>query len=352
MKYIDIYMKYRSNTFMAREWISFDPPLRILTALRAVLRLAAGVEVQFRSVNSRLLRRTRTMGTINYPAIKSKNWCAFAWSKRRRECTDSWDRIVRRTVQTGEPSCSVCHAGLQQFSMPVFHGGKIAGMLLSSQPLHPSEGGSFAKSYSQVMGIPPSRKLWLAAYGLMTSQPTSRQLEILRLCRAMTESAMDYSSPRTRGTMANRENLSTQAGAPSPGRNGTGPAQAAPWGGIVDRARGLLETNFSAKISRHSLASSLKCSPSTLSRRFKREVGESLPSYLNRLRLRQAGELLTSSALSITEISRQLGFGTYRNFFHVFNRAVGMSPRLFRQSRWKELREEQDRILEETGGST
>jgi AraC-like DNA-binding protein len=68
--------------------------------------------------------------------------------------------------------------------------------------------------------------------------------------------------------------------------------------------------------------------------RFFREVtGESFHSYLNRFRVAKAQWLLASSATSISEVSREVGFCDQSHFTMVFRKLCQMTPLAYKRSR-------------------
>lgn len=70
----------------------------------------------------------------------------------------------------------------------------------------------------------------------------------------------------------------------------------------------------------------LRISPSTLARMFQAQIQESPAMHHQRLRMRKAQELLRTERLSITEISRALGYKYPNDFNRGFKRFIGRSP--------------------------
>lgn len=68
---------------------------------------------------------------------------------------------------------------------------------------------------------------------------------------------------------------------------------------------------------------------STFSRFFGRNVGESLPSYVRRLRLTHAARMLAQSDRSVTEIAAETGFASASYFALCFREQNGVTPRQF-----------------------
>ena len=85
-----------------------------------------------------------------------------------------------------------------------------------------------------------------------------------------------------------------------------------------------IENNFSEDISVKSISAELGISPSYLERVFKREVGTSPHSYLNRYRLLRACELLLEN--TVTQTALLCGFCDSSHFISVFKNYMGQTP--------------------------
>ncbi|RED64871.1 AraC family transcriptional regulator [Cohnella lupini] len=64
---------------------------------------------------------------------------------------------------------------------------------------------------------------------------------------------------------------------------------------------------------------------------FKQHTGQSFGDYLQDVRLRHACALLSTSALKITDIASQTGFGSIGTFNRVFGRKKGLTPSAYRK---------------------
>ena len=65
---------------------------------------------------------------------------------------------------------------------------------------------------------------------------------------------------------------------------------------------------------------------------FKRATGQSFVSYINHFRIAKAQELLTTSDMSISRISRAVGFCNHSYFGMVFREMVGTTPLAYRRT--------------------
>lgn len=83
-------------------------------------------------------------------------------------------------------------------------------------------------------------------------------------------------------------------------------------------------------------------------RLFSKVVGTSPHQYLVRARLGRAARLLVEPELSVTRIAYEVGFGDLSNFVRTFQRALGVSPRVFRRAARGDRKILQDRIARAT----
>jgi transcriptional regulator GlxA family with amidase domain len=82
------------------------------------------------------------------------------------------------------------------------------------------------------------------------------------------------------------------------------------------------------------LSQSVNLTPGRLRQLFKMETGLSPLQYLRRVRLQRAASLLSTSFLSVKEVTFRSGGGDVSNFVRDFKRQYGMTPSEFRaQSR-------------------
>lgn len=92
-----------------------------------------------------------------------------------------------------------------------------------------------------------------------------------------------------------------------------------------------LQEHLSEDISLSILAEEFHLSAQYISQLFKSEIGVNFLAYLTNIRMERAKKLLLSTALSIGEISEQLGFGDYRVFTKVFKKSEGVTPSQYRR---------------------
>jgi AraC-like DNA-binding protein/ligand-binding sensor protein len=96
------------------------------------------------------------------------------------------------------------------------------------------------------------------------------------------------------------------------------------------RAEGYIQKNYTRKVSLQEVAHAAGLSAPYFSTVFKEEMGENLSSYLNRLRVDKAAEMLMETGLPLSEIASSCGFEDQSWFSKIFKNYTGMSPGKYR----------------------
>ena len=81
------------------------------------------------------------------------------------------------------------------------------------------------------------------------------------------------------------------------------------------------------------LATRLGCTRGHLHTLFRRDVGMSPSDYIQRLRIKQACQLLCDECSSITDIAHGMGFASSQHFARTFRRYLGLTPTAYRTQR-------------------
>lgn len=92
-----------------------------------------------------------------------------------------------------------------------------------------------------------------------------------------------------------------------------------------------INTNISVEL----IAKELNMDRSTLSKKFKRELGFNISAYIMRRKLEEARSLLHYTDKTISEISEYLCFSTQSYFQNVFKKKYGMTPNEYRKQKGK-----------------
>jgi two-component system response regulator YesN len=101
---------------------------------------------------------------------------------------------------------------------------------------------------------------------------------------------------------------------------------------LIRRARLYIIENYMVRgLTLELVSVSLNANPIHLSRTLKNELGVTFSQLLTDIRMKKAVELLSSTDMSILDISEQLGYDTQHYFSTVFKKAIGVSPNQYRR---------------------
>ncbi|MCI8402574.1 MAG: helix-turn-helix transcriptional regulator [Lachnospiraceae bacterium] len=92
-----------------------------------------------------------------------------------------------------------------------------------------------------------------------------------------------------------------------------------------------IRDNYEREIGLTDLAEALNVAPGYISRIFNREVGVRIPSYLTRIRIEKARQLLSETDLRVSEVARRVGIENVQYFNVLFKKHVNMSPQEYRK---------------------
>lgn len=98
------------------------------------------------------------------------------------------------------------------------------------------------------------------------------------------------------------------------------------YGDFSDQIIRILQSALSDPPSLGELAKQMYVSPSTVTRRFKKETGQTIPEFLNRTRIRVAKLYMQEQNMNLGEIAQAVGFCDASYFSKVFQRYAGMTP--------------------------
>ncbi len=100
---------------------------------------------------------------------------------------------------------------------------------------------------------------------------------------------------------------------------------------ILFKAMRYIKEHYMEKITIDDVALYAGISRSYLSTVFKKERGETITEYINRIRVEKSRELLKNPSLSLAEIADMAGYNDQSYFTKVFTKATGVSPGKYRK---------------------
>lgn len=101
----------------------------------------------------------------------------------------------------------------------------------------------------------------------------------------------------------------------------------------IYKALDYIKRNFNKKITLEEVAGQVFLNPSYFSKIFKNEMNFTFVSYVNKIRIKAAKNLLADTSIPLTDVSCMAGFEDQSYFTKVFKRATGVTPGKYRESR-------------------
>ena len=99
---------------------------------------------------------------------------------------------------------------------------------------------------------------------------------------------------------------------------------------VINKILKHLHLNIESEISLEKLAEDLNLSASYISSCFKKQMGLSIMKYAKKIRIDRAKVLLTTTDISILDLSVSLGFYDQSHFSKTFKKFTGVSPSKYR----------------------
>ncbi|MDD6037255.1 MAG: AraC family transcriptional regulator [bacterium] len=119
-------------------------------------------------------------------------------------------------------------------------------------------------------------------------------------------------------------------------KGATIPVRQTSYSSYVQKGIEYISANYSYPITVEDIASYVGLSRSHLFRSFEKVIAKSPKEYLTEFRIKQACNLLEHSDLSITAIANSVGFENNLYFSKAFHKAMGISPKVYKESKTKE----------------
>lgn len=102
---------------------------------------------------------------------------------------------------------------------------------------------------------------------------------------------------------------------------------------IMDCIAALIENNYTKDLTRDELAELARMDKYKFSKAFNGRFGQTLPSYINRVRVKKAAALLLgNTGLTITEVAHSVGYRNVDHFIRAFKSAFGAPPLQYRKN--------------------
>lgn len=218
----------------------------------------------------------------------------------------SWGECVKRhqkVLQKCESGafCGCCYAGVGEFVYPVHHQNRIYGFIsVSGYRMGATD--AKAEHFACKHGIDVAQNAELTHRFLDPHPPTFAEVDaVIRPLVVLLETYFQHVQEE-------------------PGTNTT----------LYHKILRYVTENCHSKITMADLAQKFHYSVSTISHLFAAASGQSLPEYLDTLRIEEAKWYLANSETPVSEIARFLGYSSSNYFSSVFRKKCGITPKKFR----------------------
>lgn len=94
----------------------------------------------------------------------------------------------------------------------------------------------------------------------------------------------------------------------------------------VNKVLEYINAHYSEKFEVSSMAKEIYTTPTSLARLFKRHMDMSILTYLHKIRIKESKKLLRKGGMSISEVSKAVGYENINNFYKYFKRFNDMTP--------------------------
>lgn len=101
---------------------------------------------------------------------------------------------------------------------------------------------------------------------------------------------------------------------------------------LTQKAIVYIQIHYRENITLDLLAKKAHAAPNYLSRVFNRDMGMSIPVYLNQVRMENAARLLQDDSLRISDVAYQTGYSDPHHFTRIFKKHYHMTPTVYRES--------------------
>ena len=102
---------------------------------------------------------------------------------------------------------------------------------------------------------------------------------------------------------------------------------------IIRKAIEFIRTNLDQDLSLDIISNAIQSSSFELSRKFKKETGQSITDYINKQRINEAVNIMENKNLLVTDIAQMVGFNDVNYFTKVFKKIKGITPSEYRKGK-------------------
>jgi AraC-like DNA-binding protein/ligand-binding sensor protein len=286
---------------MAKQLIQSLAGSQIYQEYERAFSTATGLPLALRSIEAWQLPHHGQKLENPFCALISKSNAACA------ACLQVQQELAAAAVHA--PQTVTCMVGLSETAVPVQVGGRLAGFLSTGQVFRRKPSAAQFKRTVQLVkewGVPVSakelRRIYFGARVLSAKEMKS----IIRLLAIFAQHLALMSNQ----IVTQEECLELP---------------------LINRAKAYIAEHLAEPITLTQVAEAVNTSRFNFCKQFKKATGMHFTSYVTRMRLEKAKNLLLNPNLRISEIAYESGFQSLTNFNRIFKRIQGISPTEFRE---------------------
>ncbi len=252
-------------------------------------------------------------------------------------------------VRLERPYIYLCHCGIVDVAVPILVGNRYLGAVMFGQVRISSNDDAEAKVERLVNEISSfgsncgtDRQDLLEMYERLPEMEYDRIVQIAELINSVIHYIVDRGLKNLNDAQTYSWLLRTSAGEPDQAKE---PIQelAQPGGqkdlGVsrsssIYPAVAYIHNHPGQSVSMNEMAQLCHLSSNYFSRLFHREMGESFVTHVNRRKIELAKRELRETNKSVSQISTELGYLNTSHFINLFKRFEGITPLLYRQSKY------------------
>ncbi len=251
-------------------------------------------------------------------SIHNNDFCMCVKSRRQLwdKCLNGKEMIAEKLRNTHEPFYGMCHAGVEEFVIPVIYDGQIIAMINAGCfRSNEKKGTRRVKKIYQRYGLPEDVLIKHYFSSLSSNVPKIQDITNL-LSIAADYLATAYSTL-----------LSTHQGMLKIRKNG------ATENYVLNHVFEFIKRNYKKDIHVPHIAKFCHCSESYINHIFKSNMGINISQYINQIRINEAKTLLSCTDMKINSIAPQVGFSDPNYFSKVFKDLCNVPPSKYRKSK-------------------
>ena len=248
----------------------------------------------------------------------SNPYCMFIKQSQSRyyHCLSMMKKMANKCLTEGCTYRGACYAGVGEYVSPILWEGKLLGAVTAGfLPMKKEEAQSriaYAMTGAPEEELTAAQRLYEQNI-LPTAVPEQTLLPALDFVASYL--AMTY--------RMGQESVTGQHLVSARKRSGTDE--------LLTHAVGFLHQEYQNPITISLLAAECHCSESSLNHMFKKRLGVSMSTYVNKLRVERAKRYLLETDDSMLSIALSVGFRDGNYFARVFRQLIGIQPTEFRR---------------------